>query len=740
MTYQVLARKWRPHTFHQVVGQQHVLKALINSLEQGRLHHAYLFSGTRGVGKTTIARILAKCLNCETGVTSSPCGKCDSCRAIDQGNFVDLLEIDAASRTKVEDTRELLDNVQYRPAQGRYKVYLIDEVHMLSRSSFNALLKTLEEPPPYVKFLLATTDPQKLPITILSRCLQFHLKALDREQIVGQLERVLDAEAQPYEVPALALLAKAADGSMRDALSLTDQALAHGNGHVHLDQVQAMLGTLDHRHLYQMLHCLQQLDGPGLMQKVAEVSQLGPDFSLLHAELTALLHRLAMTQLLGSSLDSLATDNEQLLTFARIFSAEELQLYYQIAIAGRKELPFAPDGRSGLEMTLLRMLAFSPRKMLDNTSQLALATPNRAVESAVLPTPPANLSSPSSASMPLMAEPVTLSDEVGDPEDEKAAQLSGLHTEQQQIAKAAVDLMAVEPVVVESGLTQLLQARNRLRSQGRELPATEPGMNSSLPDPVPVKASFPDVASRRFEPSTIASPAPGAHSLAAEQVSSPVFVPGLPSTQGDLPPWETLPVEAYTSDVSQPDGLPPDEIGQVTGSARLIPVREQQLPPSLPAQTVDDAMAMSLQVASSDSDARWHSNDLLSGCGEPWAELIASSQMKGRLRQLALHSTREVISGSQWRLTVVPEFRHMISPKAVTLLEEAISAAVGHAVAISLGDGVISSVTPWQIEQQRFADLLQQAREDLASEPDVQFLIERFGAQLDAASIQPLKH
>ena len=244
MTYQVLARKWRPHNFHEVVGQQHVLTALINSLEQGRLHHAYLFSGTRGVGKTTIARILAKCLNCEKGVTSTPCGQCESCREIDQGNFVDLLEIDAASRTKVEDTRELLDNVQYRPAQGRYKVYLIDEVHMLSRSSFNALLKTLEEPPPYVKFLLATTDPQKLPITVLSRCLQFHLKALDRELIIGQLGRVLDAEGQPYEMPALSLLAKAAEGSMRDALSLTDQALAHGNGHVHLDQVQAMLGTL----------------------------------------------------------------------------------------------------------------------------------------------------------------------------------------------------------------------------------------------------------------------------------------------------------------------------------------------------------------------------------------------------------------------------------------------------------------------------------------------------------------
>lgn len=740
MTYQVLARKWRPHTFHQVVGQQHVLKALINSLEQGRLHHAYLFSGTRGVGKTTIARILAKCLNCEIGVTSTPCGKCDSCRAIDQGNFVDLLEIDAASRTKVEDTRELLDNVQYRPAQGRYKVYLIDEVHMLSRSSFNALLKTLEEPPPYVKFLLATTDPQKLPITILSRCLQFHLKALDREQIVGQLERVLDAEAQPYEVPALALLAKAADGSMRDALSLTDQALAHGNGHVHLDQVQAMLGTLDHRHLYQMLHCLQHLDGPGLMQKVAEVSQLGPDFSLLHAELTALLHRLAMTQLLGSSLDSLATDNEQLLTYARVFSAEELQLYYQIAIAGRKELPFAPDGRSGLEMTLLRMLAFSPRKAFDNTSQLISTTSNRVAQSAVVPISPSNPAPASLAVKPLMGEPMTVSDEVGEPEDEEVAQLSGLLAEQQQIEKDAVELMAVEPVVVESGLAQLLQARNRLRSQTRELPSTEPVMDTSLPDRVPARGASFDVEPRRFPSSAMVATVSDASSLAAQQVSAPFFASELPSSQGDLPPWETPPVEAYTSDASQPDGQPSHDTGPRIESVTATPARQQQIPPNVPVQAIDDAAATSLQVASPDANARWHSNDLLSGCGEPWAELIASSQMKGRLRQLALHSTREVISESQWRLTVVPEFRHMISPKAITLLEEAISAAVGHAVAISLGDGEISSVTPWQIEQQRFADLLQQAREDLASEPDVQFLIERFGAQLNAASIQPLKH
>ncbi|MGL6509213.1 DNA polymerase III subunit gamma/tau [Aeromonas hydrophila] len=375
MSYQVLARKWRPHTFEQVVGQHHVLTALTNALDQGRLHHAYLLSGTRGVGKTTIARILAKSLNCEQGISSHPCGVCDTCREIDQGNFVDLLEIDAASRTKVEDTRELLDNVQYRPARGRFKVYLIDEVHMLSRHSFNALLKTLEEPPPYVKFLLATTDPQKLPITILSRCLQFHLKSLDQTQIAKQLEWVLDQEGQPFEPRALLALAKAADGSMRDALSLTDQALAHGNGSVRLDSVLAMLGTLDHRHLHQLLEAILRQDAPATMAKITEIATLGPDFDQLHAELEGLLHRIAMAQLLPATVQEQGADADALLQLAQAMSPEEVQLCYQIVLGGRKDLPWAPDGRTALEMTCLRMLAFSPRREVLHPASLTALPP-----------------------------------------------------------------------------------------------------------------------------------------------------------------------------------------------------------------------------------------------------------------------------------------------------------------------------------------------------------------------------
>ncbi|MGP2728997.1 DNA polymerase III subunit gamma/tau, partial [Serratia marcescens] len=303
MSYQVLARKWRPQTFADVVGQEHVLTALANGLSLGRIHHAYLFSGTRGVGKTTIARLLAKGLNCETGITATPCGQCDNCREIEQGRFVDLIEIDAASRTKVEDTRDLLDNVQYAPARGRFKVYLIDEVHMLSRHSFNALLKTLEEPPPHVKFLLATTDPQKLPVTILSRCLQFHLKALDVDQIRQQLETVLTAEQITSDARALQLLARAADGSMRDALSLTDQAIAMGQGQVTAATVSQMLGTLDDEQPLAILEALVSADGEKMMAQVAQAASRGVDWENLLVETLALLHRIAMVQLLPSMLD-----------------------------------------------------------------------------------------------------------------------------------------------------------------------------------------------------------------------------------------------------------------------------------------------------------------------------------------------------------------------------------------------------------------------------------------------------
>ncbi|EBL6295427.1 DNA polymerase III subunit gamma/tau [Salmonella enterica subsp. enterica serovar Typhimurium] len=365
MSYQVLARKWRPQTFADVVGQEHVLTALANGLSLGRIHHAYLFSGTRGVGKTSIARLLAKGLNCETGITATPCGVCDNCREIEQGRFVDLIEIDAASRTKVEDTRDLLDNVQYAPARGRFKVYLIDEVHMLSRHSFNALLKTLEEPPAHVKFLLATTDPQKLPVTILSRCLQFHLKALDVEQIRHQLEHILNEEHIAHEPRALQLLSRAADGSLRDALSLTDQAIASGDGQVSTQAVSAMLGTLDDDQALSLVEAVVDANGERVMSLINEAAARGIEWEALLVEMLSLLHRIAMVQLSPAVLGSdMAAIEQRMRELARTVPPGDLQLYYQTLLIGRKELPWAPDRRMGVEMTLLRALAFHPRMPL----------------------------------------------------------------------------------------------------------------------------------------------------------------------------------------------------------------------------------------------------------------------------------------------------------------------------------------------------------------------------------------
>lgn len=365
MSYQVLARKWRPQTFADVVGQEHVLTALANGLSLGRIHHAYLFSGTRGVGKTSIARLLAKGLNCETGITATPCGVCDNCREIEQGRFVDLIEIDAASRTKVEDTRDLLDNVQYAPARGRFKVYLIDEVHMLSRHSFNALLKTLEEPPSHVKFLLATTDPQKLPVTILSRCLQFHLKALDVDQIRHQLEHILNEEQIAHEPRALQLLSRAADGSLRDALSLTDQAIASGDGQVSTLAVSAMLGTLDDDQALSLVEAVIAADGERVMTLVNEAAARGIEWEALLVEMLGLLHRIALVQLSPAALGGdMATIEVRMRELARTVPPADVQLYYQTLLIGRKELPYAPDRRMGVEMTLLRALAFHPRMPL----------------------------------------------------------------------------------------------------------------------------------------------------------------------------------------------------------------------------------------------------------------------------------------------------------------------------------------------------------------------------------------
>ena len=360
MSYQVLARKWRPKSFSEMAGQEHVLQALINALDNDRLHHAYLFTGTRGVGKTTIGRILSKCLNCEAGVSSVPCGECTSCHEIDSGRFIDLIEVDAASRTGVDDMRDLLDNVQYAPSRGRYKIYLIDEVHMLSKSSFAALLKTLEEPPRHVKFLFATTDPQKLPITVLSRCLQFNLKNLSTERITEHLKFVLGEEQVPFEEAGLWCLGRAADGSMRDALSLTDQAVGHGGGRITEADVTSMLGSIERRYVVNVCEAMASQSGPDLLGAIGEMAEQSPDYDAALGEVLSLWHQIAILQTVPEALDPSISHYKELATLARSVSREDVQLFYQICLLGRKDLPLAPEQRSGFEMVMLRAMAFRP--------------------------------------------------------------------------------------------------------------------------------------------------------------------------------------------------------------------------------------------------------------------------------------------------------------------------------------------------------------------------------------------
>lgn len=848
MSYQVLARKWRPHTFEQVVGQQHVLTALTNALDQGRLHHAYLLSGTRGVGKTTIARILAKSLNCEQGISSHPCGVCDTCREIDQGNFVDLLEIDAASRTKVEDTRELLDNVQYRPARGRFKVYLIDEVHMLSRHSFNALLKTLEEPPPYVKFLLATTDPQKLPITILSRCLQFHLKSLDQTQIAKQLEWVLDQEGQPFEPRALLALAKAADGSMRDALSLTDQALAHGNGSVRLESVLAMLGTLDHRHLHQLLEAILRQDAPATMAKITEIATLGPDFDQLHAELEGLLHRIAMAQLLPASVQEQGADADSLLQLAKAMSPEEVQLCYQIVLGGRKDLPWAPDGRTALEMTCLRMLAFSPRRdalhpasltalppsMTSNATPVASLPGKRpAAESAALA--PISGAVPAPLASPVASTPVATSavpavdvslpamvDDLGNPADcEEEAQAAELFSQQDELLREAAGMgyqpepalphvqpdvpahsaaqpadaderasAAAEPVLepttapvsapeavsAVSSMQSLLGKRNMLRSRqrGQDAPAAPAPRAVPVSPAKPVAPAAAPVATQ--QPAPVSQPAgQGMATMGHYDDLPPVDLYGdsyepqvdngdyeeylnqgfaeqtqvmshasvtAPAQPTDLPPWDLDGQPSYRPGErsAAAPAVTPTPVTQppvVTTAVAAAPVTQSE-PPQPVMETIDWDELESDSEPQEGEATRLIPSSLLNGCGDAWAELIAHTQVGGRLRQLAINSvmTRE---GDKVLLTLKPEQRHLVSDKARADLAEIIGPALGQPVQVEVTLGVVpDQETPLEIEHRLYLGVREQVTRDLEQDPNVQFLVQRFGAVLHHESIEPL--
>lgn len=512
MSYQVLARKWRPRIFAEMAGQQHVLQALINALDQDRLHHAYLFTGTRGVGKTTIARILSKCLNCEAGVSSVPCGQCSSCTEISEGRFIDLIEVDAASRTGVDDMRELLDNVQYAPSRGRYKIYLIDEVHMLSKSSFAALLKTLEEPPPHVKFLFATTDPQKLPITVLSRCLQFNLKNLSAERITEHLQFVLGEEQVPFEDAALWSLARAADGSMRDALSLTDQAIGHGGGQVNEGDVSAMLGTIERSYVVDICQALISGSGTELLAAIGRMAEQAPDYDAALTDILSVWHQVAIVQTVPEALDKGVSNYSELLALAAAVSREDTQLFYQICLLGRKDLQLSPDAKSGFEMVMLRALAFRPQTSSPvgsvATATVAATTPPAAAASNS--TGSANTDSASAAIPPPEVEPSVKKSEAvvaavaddrppweSDVETVVAAQVeeavaaAGVADESQAIVEPVAQSPA--PLVVESPLElyqdavqQTPQETNDQKTPS-QAPATVEVPAIEVPAPIPLE-------------------------------------------------------------------------------------------------------------------------------------------------------------------------------------------------------------------------------------------------------------
>jgi DNA polymerase-3 subunit gamma/tau len=682
MSYQVLARKWRPRSFREMVGQTHVLKALINALDNQRLHHAYLFTGTRGVGKTTIARIIAKCVNCETGITSTPCGECSVCREIDEGRFVDLIEIDAASRTKVEDTRELLDNVQYAPSRGRFKVYLIDEVHMLSSHSFNALLKTLEEPPPYVKFILATTDPQKLPATILSRCLQFSLKNMTPERVVEHLSHVLGVENVPFEDDALWLLGRAADGSMRDAMSLTDQAIAFGEGKVLAADVRAMLGTLDHGQVYGVLQALLEGDARGLLEAVRHLAEQGPDWNGVLAEMLSVLHRVAIAQALPEAVDNGQGDRDRVLALAQALPAEDVQFYYQMGLIGRRDLPLAPELRGGFEMVLLRMLAFRPAGSSDGPSQplktvgISQATVDSA--QAVAATP---------AIAPAMAAPVA---------SPSPAQAASQREETPVQAEAAPVRESPAPVI--------------------DLPWNDPVDPVTQPAAIPVQEPILDVVAE--QPALTPMPAPTPASA----------VPDAPELTPEAVADEADPVEYTPAGMDRDDEPPLDEdyYAPETDGAAYSYLDE------LASENIHDAPEeVEPEVLPAAQPA--------TGLALKWLELFPKLPISGMTGSIAANCTLIAVDGDDWLLHLDPAHSALFNSTQQRRLNDALNQY--HERTLNLTIELIrpEQETPAQAAARRRADRQADAEQSIQQDPYIQQMLQQFGATIRHDTIEPVE-
>jgi DNA polymerase-3 subunit gamma/tau len=764
VSYQVLARKWRPRNFQEVVGQQHVLTALSNGLAQNRVHHAYLFSGTRGVGKTTIARILAKSLNCEQGVTATPCGKCVHCQAIDQGRFVDLLEIDAASRTKVDDTRELLDNVQYKPAQGRYKVYLIDEVHMLSKHSFNALLKTLEEPPEYVKFLLATTDPQKLPITVLSRCLQFHLKAILPEDIEKQLSFILKQEHATFEHAALTVIAKAADGSMRDALSLTDQALAFGSGNIEYQSVLKMLGTIDSGHLSYLLHFIVSGNVQKVFKKIEEFVHLGADFAKLHQDLASLCHQIALVQMQNKTNVSEKTAVQLL---AERLSPEEVQLYYQIALQGYKDYPFAPNGKIALEMTVMRLLAFKPANYIALDESLLKVMPFTEAPLAVEPPPSAetvqdNVSEESSSvSTPDPVAPAAAVETVQDNVSEEPSSIStadpvapaaAVETvtdndrfTQSRATETAADIPAAEPAapnVDRESIKEVTHSRNMLRShrlKREEAKKSQATTVNEITEQIVAEKTAPLQPENTYpEAETEAKPFVAAAENSAE-ITAEQQLPANMSEES-LPPVDSYWQDNYiaSDEVEAPVSEPDDRFMQENAAPTIQ-------------QTTSSAVVDNREVQADISDADFFSNEQLDlpaidiakyvedKLTDSWSLLIQQMQLVGLVKLLAKNSVMKQVD-QQIILTLKKEQQHLLNNSGLCeQLQAKLKAHYGEQISmyIEVGD-VDGQLTPIESEKGLFQQYLDNAKLAIVEDNNIQILVRDYGAKIYENSIIPL--
>lgn len=695
MSYLALARKWRPAKFKEVVGQAHVLTALENALAQNRLHHAYLFSGTRGVGKTTIGRLFAKGLNCETGITATPCGECDTCKEIDQGRFVDLLEIDAASRTKVEDTRELLDNVQYKPARGRFKVYLIDEVHMLSRHSFNALLKTLEEPPEYVKFLLATTDPQKLPVTILSRCLQFHLKPINVDTITEQLSHILQQEQVDSELKALSMIAHAADGSMRDALSLTDQAIALGNGKVQKDVVSHMLGTLDTDQALHLLQAISSQQPQTVMDSIDALAQNGVEWDGLLQQLATQLHRVAMYQALPSSADKAQPDVEHIQWLAKTLAPQDVQLYYQIALKGRDDLALSPTPRIGIEMIALRMMAFRPSQasLTQVIAPQAATQPAPVPSTAAAPTvqPPSvgpRSSAPSSQTEPGYAPAPPSHPETQDNRGYSSQATAEGSASDQSAASVQPSMAPQASPSPASNASPVAGLRHQLRSQRQGLAQKgNDGKKSEATSAKPVSV-LERVAQR------------GQHAAQMSPSSASQAEENIPSDEA----YQWRPMQEVPPETKQKSELTPTQIKRAL---------EHEKTPEMTQKLIDEANSL-----------------------DEWATLIQQLNIPKLVEQLALNSTYNK-QGSSIELTLRSSHAHLNTDRAQSELLQALNAQLNEECHLSVSIGEAGE-TPLELRERLYQSKLSQAIDNLVADPNVQFIERRFSAALDKDSVRPI--